>query len=376
MTRGFVLAVFLFISACAGEHEMGVGAWSPATALPFEARTNAVTLWTGSEMVVWGGVGLCGRSATCGDGGRYDSKTDSWRLILPDPIVVGRFGHSLVWSGTDVLMWGGLCGDTGTEPCTAGAKYSPMADRWTTLSGTSPLAPRTFHTAAWTGEGMVVWGGRDATNGAMLADGARYDPSNETWTPTSPISAPYARRYQSAVWTGTEMIIWGGDGGDRLPNDGGRYDPARDRWTPLPVAGAPAGRFHHTAVWSGSEMIIWGGQGCDGGVQVCGDGARYVPATDAWIPISPRGAPTARSGHTAVWTGTHMIVWGGSGASGSLCEVGGIYDPATDSWRPVTSQGQPALRGDHGAVWTGTRMVIWGGFAGEFPVADMAGYTP
>jgi len=373
--KAVVFAILLSAGACAEEE--GVGVWSPATTLPFYARINAVTLWTGSEMVVWGGIGPCGSTAICDDGGRYDPVAETWSLIPADPTVTGRFGHTLAWSGTDVLLWGGQCGDHGV-PCTAGGKYSLADARWAPLAGNSPLAPRTFHTATWTGAEMIVWGGRDESTNAMLADGARYDPSAGVWTPTSSLAAPSARRYQSAIWTGTEMIVWGGDGADRFLNDGGRYDPARDQWTPLPTAPALLGRYAHTAVWTGKEMIIWGGQGCGTGPfgpLPCGDGARYVPASDSWLPISQRGAPTARAGHTAVWTGTHMIVWGGS-CSGDACAVGGIYDPATDTWRRVTTRGQPIARGGHGAVWTGTRMVIWGGYAGDPPLPDMASYTP
>jgi hypothetical protein len=31
--------------------------------------------------------------------------------------------------------------------------------------------------------------------------------------------------------------------------------------------------------------------------------------------MSTTGAPAARANHTAVWTGSEMIVWGGSGSS-------------------------------------------------------------
>src|SRR5437773_6191677 len=32
-----------------------------------------------------------------------------------------------------------------------------------------------------------------------------------------------------------------------------------DTWTPTSTTNAPAGRYEHTAVWTGSEMIVWGG---------------------------------------------------------------------------------------------------------------------
>jgi len=38
------------------------------------------------------------------------------------------------------------------------------------------------------------------------------------------------------------------------------YDPVMGSWTPTAVEGAPAGRYSHTAVYTGSEMLIWGGE--------------------------------------------------------------------------------------------------------------------
>jgi hypothetical protein len=54
------------------------------------------------------------------------------------------------------------------------------------------------------------------------------------------------------------MIVWGG-GSDTLKNTGAFYDPAADEWTPTPTLDAPSPRFYHTAVWTGSQMIVWGG---------------------------------------------------------------------------------------------------------------------
>jgi hypothetical protein len=105
-------------------------------------------------------------------------------------------------------------------------------------------------------------------------------------------------------------------------------------------------------------MIVWGGYG-----SVPWDsGGRYDPATDSWMATSTgAGLPRDRWSHMAVWTGTEMIVWGGSGG-GDPQNTGGKYDPATDGWT-VTSTGTdlPEARTDHAAVWTGTGMIVWGG---------------
>ena len=55
------------------------------------------------------------------------------------------------------------------------------------------------------------------------------------------------------------MIVWGGYYSGSVLNGGGRYNPVADSWTAVTTTGAPAARYRHTAVWTGSEMIVWGG---------------------------------------------------------------------------------------------------------------------
>jgi hypothetical protein len=49
------------------------------------------------------------------------------------------------------------------------------------------------------------------------------------------------------------MIVWG------PVNTGGRYNPITDNWTATTTTNAPAGRWRHTAVWTGTQMIVRGG---------------------------------------------------------------------------------------------------------------------
>jgi N-acetylneuraminic acid mutarotase len=93
-----------------------------------------------------------------------------------------------------------------------------------------------------------------------LDGGGRYNPAGNSWTAVSTNGAPAARQSHTAVWTGSEMIVWGGWNGSDL-NDGGRYNPTGNSWTAMSTTGAPAARANHTAVWTGSEMIVWGGSG-------------------------------------------------------------------------------------------------------------------
>src|SRR4029077_1607779 len=116
-------------------------------------------------------------------------------------------------------------------------------------------------------------------------------------------NAPVGRRYHTAVWTGTEMIVWGGYEGFNgfgIGGTGGRYNPVANSWIATNNTNAPTSRILHTAVWTGSEMIVWGGIG-DGYENT---GARYNPTTDTWVPTSTINAPQGRGKHTAIWTGT------------------------------------------------------------------------
>jgi len=101
-------------------------------------------------------------------------------------------------------------------------------------------SPRDLQTAVWTGKEMIVWGGSGA-NGDYLNTGARYNPTTDTWTPMSTAGAPDVRGYHTAIWTSTEMIVWGGISGRELLDSGGRYDPVTDTWTAMSAAKAPAG---------------------------------------------------------------------------------------------------------------------------------------
>ena len=148
---------------------------------------------------------------------------------------------------------------------------------------------------------MVVWGGTDGPT--EFNTGGRYNPITNSWTATSTDNAPTGRSQHAAVWTGIEMVIWGGYDVDSAQylNTGGKYNPTSDTWVPTSTSNAPPGLAQHTAIWTGSLMIVWGGFDQ---VTVSNAGGRYNPATNSWTAVSTTNAPTARSSHTAIWTGS------------------------------------------------------------------------
>lgn len=290
------------------------GSWqATSTSNAPAARQSHTAVWTGSQMVVWGGYDGSSYLAT---GGRYDPVTDTWSATSTINAPVARYGHTAVWTGSEMIVWGGW---DGIGYIATGGRYNPATDTWRTISTAGAPNARAFHTAVWTGSEMIVWGGRDASGVSGTNTGSRYNPSTNTWSAISAPNTPELRYNHTAVWTGSQMIVWGGANIQYssywILATGGRYDPSMNRWTPTWSAGLPTGSDADTAVWTGSTMIIWDGS----------SGSSYNPATDGWTATTTTGAPVARYHHSAVWTGSEMIVWGGYG--GGILNSGGRYTP-------------------------------------------------
>ena len=56
---------------------------------------------------------------------------------------------------------------------------------------------------------MIVWGGLWRQYHLKHVEGDTI-PNTDSWVATSNLGAPAARRVTRAVWTGSEMIVWGG----------------------------------------------------------------------------------------------------------------------------------------------------------------------
>ncbi len=247
--------------------------------------------------------------------------------------------------------------------------------RWSALPR-APISPRDGASAVWTGRELLVWGGESGTDGEDLhADGAAYDPGTGRWRtlPPSPLSA---RAGQAASWTGTEMIIWGGY--DRVSahrfavtSSGAAYDPATSTWRRLPPAPLSP-RAGAIAVWTGSALILLGGQpaALTGTVHSYGDGASFNPALNRWQHIAPPAPP---NGHPLTWraavnASTELLAWSEWAQSRRTgpdtgTDSGGVdlfaYREDTGQWRLVP----PAagmLPDAEEVLWTGQFALVRG----------------
>lgn len=377
----------------AGRYSPTVDAWQALPSIPGDPMIESgfSTVWSGTEMIVWGGISGAG-TTYLNTGFKFNpaggSGLGTWTAMTTTNAPAGRSGQHAVWAGPEMIVWGGSAFVSVPTPAWTqyndGGRYNPSTNVWQALSATDAPPARTAATATMTGTKLVIWAGLqkdpglpDASLAKYLKHGAVYQPSTDTWSALVN-GSPAPRVGHTAVWTGTDLIVWGGTvsvmsatGYDPTFADGARFNAASNTWTPLPSPNAPSGRFNHTAVWTGTEMIIWGGQRFDtsggpGMAVTLNSGASYNPLTNSWTPTSLAFPPTARSKHTAVWAGSpvnRMIVWGGTSDGVTMTvNTGGRYDPATNSWGTATSTTDaPMATSGHSSRWTGSEMIVFGG---------------
>ena len=204
-----------------------------------------------------------------------------------------RETHILLFGrGSEMIVWGGWNFDSQTVLNTGG-RYDPMTGNWTATQTTNAPDGRSGHTAIWTGSEMIVWGGS-----SVISTGGKYDPAADTWTSTSTTNAPDGRELHTAVWTGSEMIVWGGRYFDPVNvifvplNTGGRYTPVTDEWTATSLTNAPDPRSTHSAMWTGHEMIVWGGGWNSGGRYCAQGGPSPTPTPTPTASPTPTATPT------------------------------------------------------------------------------------
>jgi N-acetylneuraminic acid mutarotase len=290
-----------------------------------EARWYHGAVWTGKEMIVWGGA----RAMTSDDletGGRYDPQTDTWKSLNTTGAPNKRIYSRAIWTGSKMLVWGGVSSfDPGAVSRNDGALYDPTTDTWTAMTSNNPPQARYAHSVTWTGSKLFVFGGLSGiSTDSKMNNGSIYDLAADVWTPTSTASQPSPRFWPtSEIWTGSEVIIIGGGPDEGL--QGGRYHVADDRWTAISTTNAPAHRQGVVGVWTGDRAVTWGGSYA-GGASYTDQGGIYDPETNSWTATSTIDVPAARWKHTMIWTGGQVLIFGGTGQTVHM-DDGAVFTP-------------------------------------------------
>jgi hypothetical protein len=340
----------------------GQGAWRELPAPPLSPRADAVSVWTGREVIVLGGDSdPCPPNADCQsaprelrDGAAYDPATGAWRAIPPSPVPVGPGDRLVAADGVAVLRHWRPHGSSWFT-------YEPDHNRWSRIGGVptgvgdlpSAIGPRVY---APVGRRVAV-----------------YDVKRFRWALLPPDRNRPALAQRRVTATAEGPVVTGFDA--TRPNDG--RSPSivladvwdGSRWRRLPATGQVG---NDEWFWTGSRMVDPHPGTLDGG-SVDGWGRAYPvggvldPATGRWSRLPAEFVDDADG-------------WGVNASGGRwVATYGQLYD--TDTGR-VTALARPDGAPDDGvtASWAGDRLLAFGGatYGGEgSTVTDQAWlYTP
>jgi hypothetical protein len=195
---------------------------------PVSERATPATVWSGTEIIVWGGMDAAG--GTLGDGAAFDPASDTWRVIAPAPIDP-RIGAEAAWTGTEMLVWGGTSAWSGGRPLEDGAAYDPETDTWRPLAD-GPFGAWDFGAASvWTGDELVVIGVQPDPPASERKPMAAYDPATDEWRELADV--PNGTDFD-LVWTGERLLTtvtgYSSSTGEGTSTEVWSYDIGRDRW--------------------------------------------------------------------------------------------------------------------------------------------------
>ena len=179
------------------------------------------------------------------------------------------------------------------------------------------------------------------------------------WVGMSPPPVGFVARWRAAaVAMGDSVFIWGGSDSTGMVLDSGAiYTPTTDTWTPVAKdANTLTARVFATAVWTGSVVIVFGGSDATGATPYK-DAALYDPVANAWSALPT--ASKARSSALGFWDGTRAIFWGGIGATAAAVSGADRFDLTT--WSASSLTGDPGALLSPASGWDGSTLYLEGG---------------
>ena len=278
-------------------------------------RRGALVAAVGREIIVWGGVvetnpGRGGPARLLNDGARLDPATGTWRPMSRTNAPSGRsFAHG-VWTGTRLVVWGGIGKQTNPYQCgrpdeclptAGGGVYDPATDTWSAMSDTGAPSARRGAAVKVAGDNVLVWGGIDRPDGAI------YDPGANNWRALPPpppgIASSRLDDFDLTVHGDKIVVITNA-------RQAAVYDLARAAWTAVPDIRFPTGLKDLRDLGAGAlQLIVAHAQPNQPGT---GTLVRVNAATARWemAPLPPLNAPTSLESGIVAWMDDQLIVWG------------------------------------------------------------------
>jgi hypothetical protein len=243
--------------------------WSSLPPSPLGSRSQPLLTWTGKELIELGGIKNHMQQT---DGAAFVPAAAQWHSIAPAPYNVG---FSSGWTGRN---------------------YSNVVDAWT--------GDELFVT---NGDFESCAGSSSGSPAMCYPHAGLYDPSTNSWSSTKLPKQMYGLDLQSAVWTGSDIVIAGTSCCATFsPNAAtpaahprlgvAAYNPATNHWRmitpPLPARHLPISvamvathdRVLLWSMWSRTKNIAFSGYGGGSGVDVLSldGGHRWSTIARGW----------------------------------------------------------------------------------------------
>jgi hypothetical protein len=348
--------------------DLGRYHWVALPEAPIAGRGEAAVVWTGTQMIVWGGS-TDGGSHVFGDGASYDPASRDWQKLPSSPLTA-RSDSAATFADGSLFIWGGWQGIN--HWALDGALYDPTTHTWHKL----PAAPVTNYgwaQAYWTGQQVILlntpeYGPIDV----VRADA--YDPQTSRWTTLPDLSLPagHATELVRALAADTRIFVWvhwshtvstGPNSSKGFSGiDGYTLDTSTDSWSANHLVPAPH-VYVDQPVWTGRDIVLPAGQvycgACDGPFAVSDHGYLANPDADAIraLPTGPVDALLPRY----VWTGAALLAFDPTVYTGTqLPGAAAALDPTANRWADLPRAPLTGTSDQVVAVWTGRSLIEWG----------------
>ena len=250
-----------------------------------------------------------------------------------------------------------------TPPKSESSQVPPVTTPKSTLSKKNPQKGdwipglHLSESLVWTGTEFIVWGGFGQREGEthrgyreVQNRGISFHYVGKTWDKLPVAGAPSPRYAHHAFWTGEEMLIWGGyefPGRTVATNSGGLYNPQTGIWRTVSVENAPSGGDKRSIHWFNDALYVFG---CEGP-------KKYLPSEDTWLELSTSIPPDILCGTESVLTDRQIVFWN------VHRQKGASYDLLSNKWKRMKNS-CPLTEIDASAnlLWNGQNVLFFGGF--------------
>ncbi len=322
------------------------GEWRPMAPSPLSPRHGSAATWTGTELVVVGGLTgfVCPPTADCSGNGEpsveataYDPATDTWRRLPDAPVPVPSTEWPEAEAGTAaVATW------TGDEVAVVLEQEVLSLDPTTGQWRRQPITDAAAGTTPTVDDHTIVHASYDKSSKAGARTDWVLDPRTgvRTWLPPDPFGESYDR---SLAWDGERFWLLSMAVEHHFAAHEG--SPSRvavlegDRWRIVDEE-TPELTYGQRWWWDGAKLVVAPAREAPG--------RRFDPASEEWTLVAApdeTNCPLPAAGVGPDWVATQ---------GGALIALGS--GEATQV--PDCSQ---TFGGVATAVWADDELLVWGG---------------